>query len=327
MAVRVSALIVCTFLFAGSNAFSQMPREMSPFPDAGSNDQGSSLRGEIIHERGTRLDNLFVEVQAVGGAGMSQRVPIDPTGEFLLSGLGTSSYVLKVTDMTGNVITEQVVSPTMNFIQVKLPTRMLVRPPSGTISLFELAHKIPSNALKEAKQADKCLVKSRDLPCYVTHARKALDFDPDYLGARRNLAIAYLKQGEIDKVLTETGELLKRDPHSFVGYALSSVAYLERREFAAAERAARQALSINSTDPACRYYLGVSLQMQSKDDAEALRLLEKTAPLFPKAHLSAAAILERTGQKDAARSELEQYLKSDEKDVREDVHKWLSSLN
>jgi tetratricopeptide (TPR) repeat protein len=171
------------------------------------------------------------------------------------------------------------------------------------------------------------LAKTHDLQLYIEHVKKAVEIDPDYLPALRNLGVAYLKTGQNEKAIAAFDEALKRDPHSALTYAASSAAYLGLQNYSGAETAARRALQIDSALEVCRYYLGVSLQLQHKNDAEALELLSKVAHDYPKAHLSAAEILERTGHKDDAKGQLNAYLKSGETDVRAEVKTWLSSLN
>lgn len=160
---------------------------------------------------------------------------------------------------------------------------------------------------------------------YVEHAEKAIAIDPDWLVARRNLGVAYLLAGEDEDAAREFEEVLKRNPHAVGAYAALSCAYLQMGKFEAAETAARRALEIDSSLGPSRYYLGVSLALQHKDESEALQHLQKISGRYPKAHLAEAQILERLGMKQAAKGQLEEYLSSGDTAAQAEVKTWLSS--
>ena len=194
-----------------------------------------------------------------------------------------------------------------------------------TISVFELQHKIDPRALKEGRAADSAYAK-HNLTAYIQHVEKAVAIDPDYLIARRNLGVAYLMVERYDDAVKQFQDVLRLDPRSVLGYAALSCAYLQESRFADAETAARRALDLDSTEQSSRYYLGLSLTLQHKNDAEALRNLQRVSNRFPKAHVASAEILERLGMKTAAKGQLQEYLSSGDKDVRSQVNSWLSSL-
>jgi len=324
MAIRVYSCVSCCLALTATVCFAQRGRDLAPLSDM---DDDAGIHGRIENEPGTRMEGLFLEVRETGG-GMARRLPVGPNGEFSIGGVNPSgNYILRVTNMQGDVIAEEMASPSTGEVLIHLPKLSGSKPPNGTVSLFELEHKVDPKALKMAGAADKTLAKTHDLHTYIDKIQKAVEIDPDYLGARRNLAVAYLKTGQNQKAIEQFKEVLKRDPHMAMAYAASSAAHLQLGQFAAAEECARRALAIEPEDEASRYYLGVSLQLQQKDDAEALGLLQNVAARYPRAHLSAAEILERTGQKGEARSQLHAYLDSGDKSVQQQVKAWLSSLN
>ena len=324
MATRACSCLLCYVALTATVCFAQRSRDLNPFSEMSDN---VAVHGRIEHEPGMRMDDLYLEVQQTGG-GVARRVPVGANGEFAIGGLDPSgNYVLRVTNIDGDPITEQLVSANGGEIQVRLPKMNGSRPPSGTVSLFELQHKVAPKALKIAAKADKALSKTHDMQAYIDEIQAAVEIDPDYLRARRNLAVAYLKTGQNQKAIEQFDEVLKRDPHTAMAYSASSFAHLQLGQFAEAEACARQALLIRPDDEASLYYLGVSLQVQKKDNDEALNLLEKVAGRYPRAHLSAAEILERTGKTDEAKGQLNAYLDSGDKSVRQQVKTWLSSLN
>lgn len=194
-----------------------------------------------------------------------------------------------------------------------------------TVSVFELEHPVQKKALHEGALADDAYRKG-DMKKYIEHVRKAVDLDPEYITARRNLGIAYIMTGDLDDAINELHETLVRDPHSATSYEALSCAYLQADELAKAETAARQALNLDSLSDRGRYYLGISLTEQHKNNEEALGVLHKIARRYPKAHIAAAQTLNRLGMRTAAKGELGEYLSSGEQDARKLVRNWLSSM-
>ena len=326
MAVRITLYLFLCALFAASYVTAQRTRTFGP--DSSDDDQNIEIHGQILHEPGKRVDGLFIDVKSLGANRDPQRVPVSPSGEFSISGPASGMVILRVTGTDGNLIVEKMVSPAeAGTVQIELPKEKLERPPSGSVSLFELEHKVPSKALKEVEAGEKSLTGKQGINGYIEHIEKAVDIDPDYLTARRNLAVAYLKTGQNEKVVSEAIEILKRDPHSSVAYGMSAVAHLQLRQYAEAETAARRTLEIDGSNETSRYVLGVSLQLQHKDNAEALESLNAVSNHFPKAHVWEAEIFERLGDKQAAKQHLQSYLKSNDPDMREDAKVWLAALN
>lgn len=106
-----------------------------------------------------------------------------------------------------------------------------------------------------------------------------------------------------------------------------SVALLFLRDYAGAEKAARQALKLNPNQPAAHFILGSSLHGQQRDGNETVESLQRAANQFPRARLTVAAILCQNGRKSEAASELQKYLLSPDGtgDLRA-VESWLASL-
>ena len=290
-------------------------------------DDVRGIRGQVVMGNYAGASRLFVEVKTPGEDGYQQKVGVSGDGTFVFSGSANATYLLRVTDLAGNVLAEDLVSPnTMGSVEIQLRARTEARPVNGTVSAFELAHKAPSKAFKEACAADKSL-KKKDTEAYIAHLQKALDIDPDYLLARRNLGIMYLKTGRLQDSVNAFQEVLKKDPRSLTAYAGLSSADLQLNKLKDAEDAARHAVEVDPGSDISHYFLGVSLVLQGKGDPEALEHLQRVESRFPRAHLVVAQILERMGKKSEAKSHLQAYLASGDKSAQPDVKNWLSSLN
>lgn len=295
--------------------------DQSPFV---SGDQ--SIHGHITHNPETRVDRLYVEIQQFGTEAMPQKVPVSADGSFEFDGTPGASYMVRLTTLEGNVITQTLATPSgLGYVEIRLPEQNDTRPITGTVSAFELSHKVPPKALKEAREADKRLQK-HDLDGYISHTEKAAKIDPDFVAARRNLGIVYLRSGQYEKAIEEFQAVLAKDSHSLVSYNGLAAASLQLQNYVESESAARRALNLDPSSEVGHYVLGVSLDMQNKKESEALEHLDKVSKQMPKAHLVAADILEKSGKMTEMKSQLQAYLASGDQEARSAVKSWLSSL-
>jgi len=319
----LAPILMCVSCFAQFNNSSR--GRLAPMLDH--DDDVRGIRGQIVMGNDAGASQLSVEVKTPGEDGYEQKVSVSRDGTFMFNGSVNATYLLRVTDFSGNVLAEDLVSPnTMGYVEIALKTRAEARPVNGTVSAFELDHKVPSKAYREALAADKSL-KKKDRDAYIAHLQKALAIDPDYLLARRNLGIMCLKTGQLQDSLNAFQEVLKRDPRSLTAYAGISSADLQLNKLKDAEDAARHAVEVDPGSDVSHYFLGVSLELQGKDAAEALEHLQRVESRFPRAHLVSAEILQRLGKKSEAKNHLQAYLASGEKGMQTDVKGWLSSLN
>ena len=326
-------VFVCLFIFLSCSRFSAAQM----LPDRGRLDRspipslGSSLHGTIVHPPGTTVGNLFVEVyDTSGNGGLVGRTVVSSTGEFSFEDVPNGVLDIRVTDISGNVLTTQTVNSYAEFgaVQIRLPELKLARPISGVVSLAELQHKVPPKALKEAGEADKALRK-HNMDSVVAHLQKALTIDPKFIAARRNLGLAYLQTQHDEEAVQQFQQLLNDDPRSTLAYSAMSSAYFDLHRYADSEAAARRTLDIDGASDLGHLFLGLSLTAQEKDDAEALKHLGIIANHYPKAHIAEAEILARQGDKAEAKQHLQAYLDSGEKESRiaAQAKAWLRALD
>jgi len=193
------------------------------------------------------------------------------------------------------------------------------------ISLAELKHKVPRNALNEAKKADQALER-QDTQSLIEHLEKTVALDPEFIAARRNLAHAFFSTRQFDRAIDAYKELLLLDPHAEVGYLGLSASYMSLRRAKEAEMPARQALHLDPGDELAHYLLGCSLAAQDKDGAEALSHLARSCRSFPASQLIAARLLARAGRKDEAKIRVHAYLESGDNYARSEAEQLLKIL-
>jgi len=232
-----------------------------------------------------------------------------------------------VTTLYGDVIHREyvVLNEMMNHISVRLPEQKAERPASGTVSAQKLQHKVPSKARKEFEKGIEAAHK-KDSGAAIEHLTKATEIDPGFMEAYNNLGVQYLRAYEYDSAMTQfqrATELDPGDPAPQVNLAASLV-ILERP--AEAETAARKAIRLDASSASARYFLGLALLHQQKNTSEALDNLQRASGTLPRARLAIAEVVEKRGDVERARNELQAYLNSGKPEDREAVQTWLAKL-
>lgn len=315
MAVRVFIVLYC-FVSLSAVSFAQK---------ASSN---TNIQGQIVYPAGTVLSDFTVALCEPGGAQrMVGKTTITDAGRFFFDRVPASVYLVRVTSRSGGVIGEQIVYPVgdLSRVQVRLPDKYQRRPESALVSIAELSHKVPRKALKEAREADKAL-KQKDFPSLISHLEKVVEIDPEFIAARRNLSLAYLKTFQFGKALDSFQELATLDPHSPLPYSGLSVTYYDLHRLAESEASARRALEINSSYELGHFLLGTTLAAENKDHQLALRHLAQAIKRFPGAYVTSAGILARLGHREEAKTQLQAYLDSGDTASRSEAEELLNKL-
>ena len=304
--------------------FTRGAQSQSPYSPRGF-EQGVDLHGTIVHREGEVLGHMMVELCDLNGR--SGRTMVSSDGTFDFSNVPPGQYNVRLLDVAGNIITEEEVWVRDSFatVQLRLPEARAERPVSGTISLAQLGHKVPSKARKEALLAQKTWKKG-DLPGAAEHLEQATHIDPEYLDAWNSLALVYVRLNQPQKVISAFDQVLRIDPHAATAYSLIGAAQVTLGHFAEAEVAARRSLDIDSGSERTKYVLGLSLAQQNKNDGEALKYLQQSYDEFPIARMVAAQVLARGGRIVEAREQLQKYLPLAPPSEGDQVKRWLASL-
>lgn len=290
-------------------------------------DAGAEISGAIKHDPGAVVGNLTVELVDPVKHSSPISTAVSSNGDFYFSGVRFGTYTLRVLSMTGVTVAERLVDvrEAANTVEIELLKAEGAKPGTGTVSIAELMHRVPPNALKDFNNALRA-IKKKDEDGAIDFLEKAVEIDPEFVEAQSDLGRLYIQKREPEKVLSAFGQVLKIDPHSEVANAGSSVALIWLNRLPEAEASARKALEINPASLASHYFLGVSLASQAKDDQEAVEHLDKCASSFPDARIKAAEILARHRDFSAATVRLEDYLKSGTTERRDQVNAWLEQL-
>jgi tetratricopeptide (TPR) repeat protein len=140
------------------------------------------------------------------------------------------------------------------------------------------------------------------------HLSRAISFDPEFVAARNNLAAIYLTEGNGEAAVTQLEEAVKIDPHNPALFTNLTLGYTMTHKLDAAERAARERLTLDRTSARAHLFLGLVLVEKQRFTDEALRCLERAREEFPLAHLLAGRVLIGRGDSEKARAEIQTYL-------------------
>lgn len=285
------------------------------------------IQGQVVGSDDAVLDDFSVELCEPGGA---QRIinhtSVSADGQFFFDGVPPSEYFVRVTSPSGGVIGEQVVSTGESRVQVRLADKNSARrQESALISMAELSHKVSGKVLKEAGEADKDLKKG-DFNKMIVHLQNVVAMDPEFIAARRNLSLAYLKTRQLEKAIASFQELAALDPRAPLPYAGLSATYYDMNRMADSEAAARRALQIDSSYELGHFLLGTTLAAQNREHQQALRHLAQAIRRFPSAYVTAAGILARQGRRDEAKMQLKAYFDSGDAASRSEAEILLQQL-
>lgn len=100
---------------------------------------------------------------------------------------------------------------------------------------------------------------------YAGHAEK----HPDDLEVRNDYAAALIKAGQYDKAITESQDILRKDPKNATVYRNLSTLYYSQNNLSMSQLTAEKALQLNDGDPGVYNNMGVTYLLQG-DEAAAI---------------------------------------------------------
>ena len=184
------------------------------------------------------------------------------------------------------------------------------RPPntkSPTVTLQQLRHAVPGKAQKEMEKARQA-IQSNHADEAIGHLEKAVLIDPEFVGARNDLAVMYMRTNKVDPAIEQLNAAIKLDPNFTPLFVNLAIGHVLHENFSAAEQAARGAMDLDRVGTVPRYLLVVSLIYQKTFSDEALRLARRVSDQYPLAHLFAGRVLLSKSDFEGARSEINAYL-------------------
>jgi len=225
----------------------------------------SVLHGELTSDvPGLALGSLTVELSANGGPFFRERCRVSADGEFTFQNLDAGNYMLHVLDLHGDSIHDELVALHEGFeLSIRLDAPKREKPASGTVSAHDLAHPVPSKALKEYAAA-KSATAAGDPDKAIAHFQRAVAIDPEYGEAWNDLGVAMMhknRTAEAADCFQKAAEFQPKMPlvHINLSIAQSKLGLLDD-----AEASARRALALDARSQRAQQALTLSLALRQR---------------------------------------------------------------
>jgi Flp pilus assembly protein TadD len=274
---------------------------------------GFRVRGEISPVM-PGIGSLTVELTANGG-GPTERASIAGDGTFEIHAAQPGAYELRLTGAGGAVLHQETVmisggNPTLTI-------RLSEIPPSagstgsalGTVSLHQLAHKVPPQARKAFDKGEQAKAKGRHQQAAELF-RQATSIDPQFADAYNELGTVESGQGDLEHALDDFQKAIDLVPDHAVALSNLSIVLAKMGRYDEATVAARRALQYMPGSGRLRFVLATSLMVVKGDSDEVLENLERSTSEIPRAHLVAARLLMGRGKRTEALHHVEDYLRA-----------------
>ncbi len=291
-------------------------------------DPTQMIKGQVLQDGGIYPPGLTVLVRDLTNHGMATEATVMADGSFDLPALEPGKYEVTITNQRGEPLHREFldIGPNPRPLMLRLPVLEQPAPSApGTISAKRLQHRIPSKAAKEYRASLKASEAGDARKC-MEHLQKAIEIDPDYMEAHNNLGVRYMALEQYEKAVAQFHKTVELDPTTVKGQLNLSLALSLLQRYPEAEAAARQAVQLEPQFIPARYALGQILTAQDKNTPEAVDDLRMSIRQYPGARLSLARVLVRRGAINEAVAQLQEYLRSENPDKREQAQAWLAQL-
>lgn len=289
--------------------------------------QTNTLRGKVRSTNGTTVNNAIVEVRSAGGGMLAQTVTRND-GDFAFSNLASGEYEVEVT-VAGYETTVQMArfnTPyRMNFAEV-LNIEVMIRPRGEAILAApgtNFTQDVPTPARVSFEKGVGKLREGKSDEG-IALLREAISTFNDYFDAHFVLGREFFRQGRNNDALEEFERARQINERQDAVYFMFGMVMLKEQKFALAQRAFREASSINANRVASHFYRGqalVELALRTTDEIqwrtdlsdaekELNRAWELSNGRLPSVYVQRARIYERRGDKETAARELENYLRA-----------------
>jgi len=275
-------------------------------------DQNNSyrVRGEISPVT-AGMGSLTIELTASGG-GPTERASPTGDGTFEIHVAKPGAYEFRLTGAGGAVLHQETVL--VAGPNATLSIRLAEAPAStgsaagGTVSLRQLAHKVPPQARKAFDKAEQAKGKGRHQQAAELF-RQATSIDPEYADAFSELGAEESAQGNLAQAAEDFQKAIELVPDHAVALCNLSIVLAKMKRYDEASVTARRALQYMPGSGRLRFVLATSLLLAKGDSDEVLENLERSTSEVPRAHLVAARLRMGRGRRTDALQHVEDFLR------------------
>ncbi|HEY6334043.1 MAG TPA: tetratricopeptide repeat protein [Blastocatellia bacterium] len=300
---------------AGSTVLGQIPKGNGDPTVAG------SIHGTVYLPSGHPVDSrIKIKLTSINNAGID--LYTDLNGQFQYDDLAPGNYTIDAAqeDASQGSASEQVTVHAGQhltlMIYLKKPEDATKRKPGS--STIDAEKPVPPKAKQEYGTAVN-LASIGQLDGAIVHFKNAIEIFPDYLDARNDLGVVYLKLNRRDDAAEQFQSAIRISPKSYNPRLNLAIILLGKRQYSEAADQLNQCVSIDSSQPSGHLYLGNALLGQS-DYTGAKRELSTALDIggakFSVAHYYLSYVYLKTGDKEQAVHELETFLGSQTNEER-----------
>jgi len=277
--------------------------------------QRGSVTGQVVLPSGQAV-NSRIKVTLSGYRMTYVTVYTDNKGRFLIPNVSDGTYTLEV-QAESNVyepVTQEVrviygAHPGL-VITLREKKQPAARASASVVSAGELDQQVPDEARKEFEKGAQLSDKGK-FEDAIQRFKKALAIFPNYLMARNNLGVQYLKLGQWPDAAAQFEAAIEVNSKALNPRQNLAIALIEQKKYAQAIEHLNQAISIDSSSATAHLYAGIaSLGVDEIDQAE--RELSTALSLggeeYANAHFYLALVYLKKDEREPAIRELKAYL-------------------
>jgi tetratricopeptide (TPR) repeat protein len=294
---------------------------------AASPDKVPILRGEVETPGKFLGTGLTAELYDIEHRRDLDPSPVTTSGAFQFHEVPLGRYEVRISRVGGAVLAKELVtveSSTARLV-VRMPDVATASIHGAVVSVRQLAQPTSGKAVKAFQEADRLTANGQPVKA-MEMLRRAIAIDPSYSDAYTNLGSHHAGRGEHD----QAAEILERAVAAGAAdakvYTNLAVVYQSLKRPRDAERAVRQALTLDRRYPLACYLLGKLLSADPSKREEALAYLSTAVRSIPEAHVALAQVHAAAGVHDEALRELRAYLQTPDPKRRDVVEGWIAKL-
>jgi tetratricopeptide (TPR) repeat protein len=278
-----------------------------------------SISGQVVlpsgHQVSTRIRITL------SGYRLSPSVTFtDNKGRFSFSNISDGTYSIEVTPDSNRyeTVTQEVrvIYGASPALLINLKERAgTVRSSPSVVSATEIDQEVPDAAKKEFEKGAQLSGAGKTQEA-IDRFKKAIDIFPNFLMARNNLGVQYLKLGKWGDAAKQFEAAIAVNPKALNPRQNLAIALIEQKQYVEAIEHLNKAISIDSSSPVAHLYAGIaSLGVDEIDQAqrELSTALSLGGDEYSNAHFFLGLTYMKKGERESAIRELKTYIEKSPK--------------